>query len=762
MPTNTVRPAARIAVWYVLFGVAWVFGSDHLVSELVSDPDLHRIAQTVKGWAFVVLSGAFVFWLVHREVRRRAAAAEGLRESRARSRVLMEQMPAVVWTTDTDLRFRTSAGAALEAIGRRPGSVVGLTVQEYFGTSDPDFPPVAHHRRALGGTPGTYEVEWASRSFRAHVEPLRGPDGEIEGVVGVALDVTEQKEAEAALRRSEERFRTLFEQSQDAVYITSRDGRILEMNRAGLELFGYRAHEIRGLNVRDLYLDPAERRRFQAVVERTGSVQGFETRVVTKAGEVADILITAAVRRDGDGEVAGYHGIIRDITDRKRFERELERRALHDPLTELPNRVLFGDRVEHALERARRSGGRIAVLFVDLDRFKSVNDSFGHPGGDEVLVEVARRIRGALRAEDTVARFGGDEFTILLEGLREPAEAERAAERVLGSLEAPFTLQGTEFQLHASVGITVGPEGVDGVDGLLRRADAAMYRAKGRSGLVAHVFDPAEDAEATGQLQRQAELREALERREFEVHYQPIVSLEDGAVRGLEPLARWRHPERGLLLPEEFIGFAEETALIVPLGLDLLERAMVVLREGDLAGWPPLRLHPNLAAPQLEDSALPEELARLLREVGLEPDRIHFEVTERLAMESPERLEGLRALGAGIALDDFGTGYSSLSHLKRLRVEAVKIDRSFVRGVITDPRDEAIVRTIITLGKTLGLEVIAEGIETEAQARRLRELGCPLAQGFHFARPLASADLDAFMASAAEAAPAELGPAPDV
>lgn len=658
-------------------------------------------------------------------------------------RRLLEQLPAVLWTVDRDLRFTSSVGGGLRSLGLRPGTVEGLALSEYFGTEDPEFVPLAMHGRAVAGETVRYDFSWQGRTFEVYLEPLKDGAGPPVGAIGLAVDITDRRDVEEALRESEERFRAIFEQSKDAIYITSRDGRVEMMNPAGRELLGYSATDLRQLDVHDLYADGADRRRFQKAIEQDGWVQDFETRLRTSDGSILDALLTATVRRGADGDVVGYQGIIRDITDRKQFEERLRRRALHDPLTELPNRILFDDRIATAVARARREERQMAVLFVDLDRFKVVNDGLGHAAGDQVLLEVGMRFRRVLRAEDTVARFGGDEFTILLEDVEEVVDAVDVVQRLLEVLAVPFVADGREFRLSASVGVALGPIPGEPPGEMIRRADVAMYRAKESGGTAYHIFDPVHDVEETRRFEREGELREAIEAGEVTLFYQPLVDLEAGRLVGVEPLARWIHPGRGLVMPSEFIPLAEETGLIVPLGHRLLERACRDVRSWDAAAGArdPLTLHVNLSAPQLEDPELLEMVDGILSDARVAPERLHFEVTERLAMSRPERIDGLKTLGVRVSVDDFGTGYSSLSYLKRLDVDSLKIDQSFVHGLGRDARDDAIVRTIVTLGRTLGLVVIGEGVEEEVQLRRLRALGCHLAQGYHFARPIPGDEL---------------------
>ena len=821
----------------------------------------------------VRVDGETAVQVMVRDVTERFRARRALETSEERQRLLLEQMPAVLWTTDRDLTFTSSAGAGLEGLGLEPGEVVGASVRDFAeeeaeGEEERDA-ALRMHERALAGRAGDYTISFAGRHFQARVEPLVSGEGAIMGVVGCALDVTDRVEAEEERRRTEERYRTLlalapvamfldrqgrilyanragakllgadepealvgrevfdfvaeeslpdvrerirrverdgvasevrelvleridgerrigeirsipvdvgdataslsiirdvteerrarralqeserrfrslFEDSRDAIFLTRADGEIEQVNEAFLELFGYRPRELDELRARDLYADPEERERFRSAVEQSGSVKDYEVRAVKRDGTTFPCLITATTRVDGEGEVVGYQGIARDVTEQRRFERQLEHQALHDELTDLPNRSLFWDRLEHALARAQRGEGnrKLAVLFVDLDRFKLVNDSLGHAAGDQVLVQTARRLESRFRAEDTIARFGGDEFTVLLEEVGDDAGVEEAARRFLEVLEEPMQVEGETVHLGASVGVTVtdaesiAGEGVE-PDDLVRRADSAMFRAKAEPGSSIRFYDPSEDEEERGRLQHERELREGLERGEFTVHFQPIVDLATGRIVGGEPLARWEHPDRGTVQPDEFIGLAEDSGLIVPLGEALLEEACRATVRWLGEGAPEdFTLHPNLSARQFEARDLVGSVEDVLSETGLDPGRVCFEVTERIAMRGSERLDALRALGVGIAVDDFGIGYSSLNYLKRLEVDALKIDATFVSGLGEDPRDEAIVRTILTLGETMGLAVVAEGIERERQLELLREFGCARGQGFLFARPV--------------------------
>jgi diguanylate cyclase (GGDEF)-like protein len=422
---------------------------------------------------------------------------------------------------------------------------------------------------------------------------------------------------------------------------------------------------------------------------------------------------------------------------------ELARQAFRDSLTNLANRALFMDRLGHALARTERRADALAVLFLDLDRFKVVNDSLGHAVGDQLLVEVGRRLKTCLRPEDTVARLGGDEFGVMLEGLSDVSGATQVAQRIATQFERPFVVGGRDVFITSSIGIALSPSPQTRPEQLLRYADLAMYQAKTRGEAHYAVYDGGATAPAMERLDLEMDLRGALSRNEFTLYYQPLIDLAENRIVGLEALIRWAHPTRGLLPPSDFIGLTEETGLIVPIGQWVLGEACRQAREWQrlVPADAPLVTAVNLSAKQVHHPTLLTELMGVLHTTGLPPACLMLEITESVMMdEEPATLAtlmALRGLGVHLALDDFGTGYSALNYLKRLPADTLKIDRSFVRGIDERPEDTAIVQAVITVAKSLGLQVTAEGIETEEQATRLRELGCDCGQGFFFARPMA-------------------------
>ncbi len=529
----------------------------------------------------------------------------------------------------------------------------------------------------------------------------------------LAREVTQRVRVLDALRASEERYRVLFENNPQPMWVEDAEsGSFLAVNDAAVRHYGWPRERFLTLRSADLRFDPgsaAEQRNGSPAVERhrtaSGEVHDLELSVHEVVFEGRRALLVAAT----------------DVTARRKAQARLLQAAFYDPLT--------------GFARAKgREAAPFAVLFLDLDRFKLVNDSLGHRAGDELLVQIARRLESCRRAGDTVARLGGDEFTLLVEGISGEEEAILVAERVHRALAPPFLVEGHEVFAGASIGIALGGPETERVEHLLRDADTAMYRAKLRSTRHA-VFDSSMHQRAMAALRLENELRRALERGEMRVHYQPIVDLATGRAVGVEALVRWEHRERGLVAPGEFIALAEETGLVVPLGRWVLEescRALAVLPEN-------LTLSVNLSGRQLLQPEFGEQLAEMLQRCGLHPARLRLELTESLLIGNGaaaiEALDKLRATGVRLCIDDFGTGYSSLSYLHELPIDSLKIDRSFIGAMVEDERKIKIVQTILLLGKGLGIEVVAEGVETAQQADVLRRLGCERAQGYFFARP---------------------------
>ncbi len=564
----------------------------------------------------------------------------------------------------------------------------------------------------------------------------------------IAVVLLERRRAEAQTRK----LANALEQAADAVMITDSAGVIEYVNPAFETMTGFTRADAAGATPRILRSGLQDRTVYAQLWStlRDGRVWSDVLINRKKDGSVYYEEQTISPVQDEQGRISHFVATGKDITERIQIQERLRFLAYHDALTGLPNRALFMEMLHHGVARAQRTDSAMAVLFVDLDGFKQVNDALGHEAGDRLLGELAARLRDRIREEDTVARLGGDEFTILIEEVSGPDAVSEVARKLLAALQEPLELEGQGFSLTASIGISLFPADGGDPSTLVRHADTAMYRAKeaGRNRFQFYSEDMGE--RVSHRLFLVVELRKALEQEQLVLHYQPQVELSTGQVTRVEALLRWEHPQRGLVPPSEFIPVMEETGLIHEAGAWVLRTACAQTRLWSQAGHGPLRVSVNLSSVQLEDPALPEQLRRAMEDSGLEPGRLECEITETTVMRNPplsnQILQRLRALGIAIAVDDFGTGYSSLAYLKRFPVHAIKIDRAFVRDLPDDPEDAAIVAAVLALGQSLGLRVVAEGVETRAQLEFLEAGGCSAVQGFLLGRPVPAAELPALIA----------------
>src|SRR5215213_1325564 len=710
----------------------------------------------------ILEDGEQLFTGVIRDITERKRTEDALREARDRFRSIFDHAPIGVAMVSLEGRYLQVNRSLCEILGYTEEELRALTWQEITHPDDlatssayarriveAEFPKYHLDKRFLHADGHTV---WASLS----VSLVRDAEDEPLYFICQIQDVSERKKVEKVIKVSEERFRSLVQYSSDIITILEADGTIRYVSPAVERITGYKPEEQVGTNAfASVHPDDREQalNTFAEVLKRPGLHPPQEFRVPHKDGSwrylehvVNNLVDDPAVR----GVVVNSW----DVTERKALVEQLSYQAFHDLLTGLPNRALFMDRLQHALIRANRRGSKVAVLFIDLDNFKVINDSLGHKVGDQLLVAVAERLKTCLRPEDTAGRLGGDEFTILVENISSVGEVVQIAERIAETLQPPFALEDQEVFATASTGIALNSPAQEQAADLLRHADLAMYRAKRRGKARYEVFEPSMDAKALERLMLETGLRRALVRQQFRVHYQPIVALDNDKIAGVEALVRWEHPQRGLLLPEEFISIAEETGLIVRIGQWVLREAgkQAHIWQERYPGTPPLTISVNLSTREFFH---PKLVAEVLDESEIDPASLQLEITEG-AMRSngtsstDRTLRNLKRMGVQLAIDDFGLGYSSLSYLKRFPVDFLKIDRSFIAGLRGEPngvsKDTEITKAMIELTHALGLRVIAEGVETSEQLAQLRNMKCDFAQGNYFSEPLPSEALAVILA----------------
>jgi diguanylate cyclase (GGDEF)-like protein/PAS domain S-box-containing protein len=681
-----------------------------------------------------------------------------LRDQEGRLRALVQTIPDLVWLKDVNgvylgcnAQFERLAGAAER-------DLIGKTDYDFFDKDLADF-FCQKDRQAVESGKSRANEEWltfAADGYRGLFETIKTPTrdqaGRLIGVLGVARDITERKETEEQLRIAAAAF-----EAQEGIAILAADRRILRVNRAFTEITGYANEEVVGKTPNQLRSDKHDDVFYQTLwdrITRKGSWKG-EVWYRRKSGELYPAWFNTVAVKNNSGEITHFVASMVDLTERKAAEQQIEHLAYYDSLTQLPNRRLFRDRLQQTLASCARSGRKGALLFIGLDNFKILNETAGHDVGDQVLVEVARRIANCVREGDSAARLGGDEFVVLLEESSEcvreaAAQAKEIGERILAALNQPYSIAGRLHHSTPSIGVTLFIDAVDSLDELVKQADIAMYQAKSAGRNVLRFFDPEMQGALAARTDLESALRLAIRDRQFVLYYQPQV---DGAgvVVGAEALLRWRHPERGLVAPGEFIPLAEETGLILPIGQWVLETACARLRDwADDPRTRELRLAVNVSARQFRQADFVDQVRRALEGADAPAAKLKLELTESLVIDdidgAIETMRALKAFGVGFSMDDFGTGYSSLSNLSRLPLDQLKIDRSFVRNLPDNANDAAVAQTIITLAKSLGLAVIAEGVETEAQRLFLERHGCPIYQGYLFSKPVDVAQFERLLA----------------
>jgi diguanylate cyclase (GGDEF)-like protein/PAS domain S-box-containing protein len=737
-PLETIRSSALIP-----FGAGeWPLCCLHLHTEqpdFFSEPLLPLMRTMGSSLSFALQNYA-------RE-KSRHTAQQQLRDSEARYRLLIQHFPdGAVALFDHNMRYQIADGKGLARLGIRPRECLDRSIQdvltpELYRALEP------HYRRALAGRNSDATLNACGRHWEIQISPVRDSGEEIVGGLMVAQDLTEKKRSEQMIRLTSEAFQGI----ADAVVIMDGQLSILFVNKAYTTITGHASEDVLGTKPQILtaeYHEPSFFANLWAQVQSTGAWQGevWDTR---KGGERYPIFLKISAVKDHEDNVTNYIGAFNDISQAKEYEAQLQHLAHHDALTGLPNRSLLSSRTKVAIAQARRHSGHLALLFLDLDRFKRINDSLGHAIGDKLLKLVAERLQQVVREADTVSRHGGDEFLVLLNEVSEPEAAARVAEKIMRAIAQPYVVDDHELVTGASVGIAIYPDDGRDMGELLRNADAAMYSAKQLGGSRFEYYSAHMNTRAAERLELEQELRYAVEKDQLSLVYQPQIEIASGRIVGIEALLRWRHPTLGAIPPDRFITVAQDAGLILPIGDWVLREACRQRKQWvNLPDSVPISV--NVSAIQFRQANFVNRVAAILEETRLLPSALELEVTESVVMHgAQEMIDTLTALnrhGLTLAIDDFGTGYSSLSYLRNLPIHRLKIDRSFVTDLPANKDAAAITKAIVDMGRTLGLDVIAEGVETEAQADFLRNAACLSAQGYLYCHPLVADELERWFA----------------
>jgi diguanylate cyclase (GGDEF)-like protein/PAS domain S-box-containing protein len=679
------------------------------------------------------------------------ATARRLRESEFRIRSILKTTQEGFVQMGVDNRIEEANPAFCAMLGRECEEVIGRPLTEFLvPESSEKF--IAEMPRRMAGQSGTCDLslirqEGGSVYCTFYGTPIFDVHGEHVGAFALITDISDRIAHEAYERQAV----AVFENTAEGVTITDTSGRVLSVNQAFSQITGYEEAEVRGQRLSILQSgrhDAGFYHQMWAELAATGHWQG-EIWNRRKNGEIYPEWLTISVVRDGKGNIQNYIGVFSDISHIKRSAEELERLAHFDPLTDLANRLLLNAQLKHALERAARHGERLAVMELDLDGFKNVNDTLGHPAGDKLLQVIAQRLKKALRTEDIVARLGGDEFAVVMESIGSADAAALVAKKINAAIDVPIMLEGQEARVTSSIGIALYPD--DGMDptALLKAADTALYVSKREGRNTYRFYD--QEMSAAVQYRHEVEqgLRMAIEQGQLELWYQPQVDLGRRRINGLEALVRWRHPERGLVPPSEFLPVASDTGLIVPLGEWVLRAACKQAQVWRSAGLAFGHVSVNVDGQQIVRGDFVETVENVLEETGLPADCLELEITETFLLENAERGMGMAMrfadMGVSVAIDDFGTGYSSLAYLKYLHADCLKIDKSFVSDLPNDSTGAAIIRAVVSLANGLGYALVAEGVETSEQLAYLRSVGCDLVQGYYFAKPMPAGEVPAWL-----------------
>jgi diguanylate cyclase (GGDEF)-like protein/PAS domain S-box-containing protein len=737
-------------------------GGEATLAEYAENPVLtHRGEERMVAWHNALLrdgAGRICGVLASGEdITERKLAEQALRDSRESLRLLLDSMAEAAYGVDFDGNCTFVNRAFLRMLGYQDEhELLGKRIHALIHHTRADGSPYPEsecgmHRayQANQSINVSDEVLWRKDGVAIPVEYWSNPivtDGVVVGAIATFVDIAERKRVEAQLGLAAK----VFEQSGEGIMITDAQCNIVMVNQAFTAITGFSEAEVLGQNPRMQSSGHHDRAFYSAMWETLATQGRWQGEIWNrrKDGSVYPEQLSIIRVLDAQGEVIHYIGISSDITQHKEAQARIQRLAHFDPLTGLPNRALLNDRVSHDLSTAQRHQAQLAVLFVDLDHFKNVNDTLGHRVGDELLVAIAGRLKAVVRDVDTVSRQGGDEFILILPDTGADGAA-HVAGKLLEAVAQPCQIEGFDLTVTLSIGIALYPGDGEDFEALSRSADAAMYRAKHDGRNTYRFFTAEMQARSAHNLQMENALRRVLERNQLLLHFQPQLSLPDNRLIGVEALLRWQHPDLGMIAPADFIPLAEESGQILPIGEWALRTAVQQLKAWMDAGLAPMTMAVNLSAVQFRHPRLPERVAQILDEMKLPPQYLELELTESVAMDDAPAaiaiMDQLHARGVRMSIDDFGTGYSSLSYLKRFKVHRLKIDQSFVRDINQDPEDRAIVVAIISLAKSLGLQTIAEGVETEGQLAFLHEHGCNEVQGYYFSKPIPADEFEAFV-----------------
>jgi diguanylate cyclase (GGDEF)-like protein/PAS domain S-box-containing protein len=745
--------ALRTAALYAAAAGTWITLSDLLVWSLIKAPADFAYVEQWKGWAFIAVTATFLFFMVRRSTRRLIAARERLHISEREYRLLFEANPQPMWVFSTEnLAFLAVNDAALQHYGYSREEFLAMTLNDVYPPEDvPEL-----QRRLSENQP------WPARGKAGHHRKKDGSLMEVEVVnhwlvfqdkpacVMLVQNVTEHRRT----RRHLQLVAQAFESARDSILITDVKGTILAANKAFTKMTGYTEAEVLGRTSNSLAPDSHDEKLYDEIKNALVSKGYWEGEILSrrKDGSLYSEKLSVTVVYDEASLPTAFVAVANDISERKQVEEQIHNLANYDPVTRLPNRSLLADRGKAATAFCQRVGKKMAVFYIDVDHFKNVNESLGHVVGDHLLGAIAERLKSVVRTSDTIARWSADEFVLVLIDTDKNG-AEAMAKRIQAALARPFEVEDRALAVGVTIGIATFPSDGEDLDSLIRNADIAARYAKDQGRGRYFFFAPEMSADATERLMLESALREAIQRNELHLHYQPQIDMETGRIVGVEALLRWRHPQLGNIPPVKFIPIAESTGLIVEIGAWVMRTACHQNRQWRDTGVADITVAVNLSAPQIRGGTIVEDVRRTLEETGLPPGNLELELTESLLLDDAEttlaQFQTLKDMGVKLSIDDFGTGYSNLSYLNRFPAHKLKIDQSFIRNMLEREGDQMIVQAIISLGHGLKLTVIAEGVETDPHAQLLSRLRCDEAQGYLYARPMPAADIPGWIESRA-------------